>query len=145
MRSCDLTSIFNPVGGLLKADDANCFEILAGLILLLLLTIAGGYIWYTHRPLPAAVTDQPLFEGITYTRVLQTEPLPLIYHVVRVDLTTPDLHFLVTPADERSDDYVYSARTTSDFLREFGVQLALNLDGGRPIANHLGIFAPPLR
>ena len=38
--------------------------------------IAGGVlVWYTHRPLPEAVTDQPLFQGITYSRQIRSDPI----------------------------------------------------------------------
>jgi len=97
-------------------------------VLLMLIAAAGVYVfWYTHRPLPAAIDNRPLFQGITYIRDIRTQPRPLILHVVRVDLDAPGVGFLVTPRDDVGR-YAYAARTTSQFLDEFNVQVAINGD-----------------
>jgi hypothetical protein len=103
-----------------------------GLTLLIILVLAGLYLfWYTHRPLPEAVQDIPLFQGVTYTRAIRQPPRPHIIHVVKIDLDAPGIGFLVTPADNM-DGYHYVARTTSQFLDEFDVQVAINADGFAP-------------
>lgn len=89
--------------------------------------IASFLLWYHNRPLPEVITDQMLFKGVSYTREIERHPVPLISHIVKIDLTTTGLKPLVTPADD-VDSYVYAARTTSDFLDEFNVQLAINGD-----------------
>lgn len=97
-------------------------------VLVILGGLVTGYIfWYHHRPQPAAIPQQRLFTGITYTREVRTQPIPQVIHVVAIDLTTPELRFFVTPQDTLPD-YVYTARTTSQFLQEFGLQLAINGD-----------------
>jgi hypothetical protein len=102
--------------------------IAVGAVLLILLVVAGVYlVWYTHRPLPAAMHDVPLYQGVTYTRDVRAEPRPLIVHIVRIDLDAPGISFLVTPRDSVAE-YIYRARTTSQFLQEFGVQIAINGD-----------------
>jgi Phosphodiester glycosidase len=93
--------------------------------------IAGGYgFWYTHRPLPGD-TRQALFEGVTYFREVRSQPRPLVIHVVTIDLDAPGIGFLVTPG-QRTGDRQLPARTTSQFLSEFGLQIAVNGDFFEP-------------
>jgi phosphodiester glycosidase len=97
-------------------------------VLLLLAAVAGVYLfWYGHRPLPEAIADKPLFQGVIYSRLIRTEPRPLVIHVVKIDLDAPGIGFLVTPHDNL-DGYVYSARTISQFLDDFDAQIAINGD-----------------
>lgn len=87
-----------------------------------------------RAPLPAAGTET-LFEGITYTREVRTTPRPMVIHLIQIDLRTKGLDFLVTPGNP-SRDLPLDARTTSQFLAEFGVQLAINGDGFTPWSNN---------
>jgi hypothetical protein len=97
------------------------------LIISLLLVIAAGYyFWYHHRPIPTNVR-QTLFEGIAYVRESRSTPRPLVIHVVIVDLRAPGIAFLVTPPQPNGGRQL-RARTTSTFLNEFGLQLAINGD-----------------
>jgi hypothetical protein len=108
------------------------FRLFIGLQLLLIVLLVGGYgIWYFNRPLPAPITEHAIFEGITYERVVQRDSHPLIYHVVTVDLDAPGIAFLVTPPDDL-EGFDYAARTTSQFLADYGVQLAINGDFYNP-------------
>ncbi len=92
-----------------------------------ILIFCGGYsFWYYHRPLPEAVQNIPLFQGITYTREVHTSPRPMIIHIVTVNLDAPGIHFFVTPGELREDDMEFPARTTSQFVEEFGVQFGKN-------------------
>jgi len=93
---------------------------------LALSAIALYQTWYTHRPIPVN-THETLLQGVTYTRDVRSEPRPLVIHVVTVDLDTPGLQFLVTPGDP-SQEYAVTARTTSQFLTEFELQVAVNGD-----------------
>lgn len=96
------------------------------LLLSVLLLFAGAYaFWYYHRSLPAGVTDQPLFRGVSYSREVRRLPRPMIIHVVRVRLKTPGVRFFVTP-EEPAEGHHLRARTTSQFLSEFKMQLAIN-------------------
>jgi len=98
------------------------------LALIIIAGIIGGLLfWYTHRPLPPAITDQTLFEGITYTRIIRTEPVHQIIHIAKIDLKAEGLSFLVTPSG-KLDNFDFEARTTSQFLEEFDLQLAINAD-----------------
>ncbi|MDZ4764589.1 MAG: phosphodiester glycosidase family protein [Chloroflexota bacterium] len=98
-------------------------------VLLAALPIGVGAFWYNHRPLPAA-EQRLLFPGVEYIRDVRPD-VPIIIHVVRIDLATPSLRFLVTPHTP-TDGHDQAARTTSGFLTEFGLQLAINGDGFAP-------------
>jgi hypothetical protein len=92
----------------------------------LLLLVGGLWFWYTHRPLPDNV-HETLFAGVTYAREIRDEPRPLVIHVVSVELDAPGVGFLVTPSDgDPSQDQPLRARKTSQFLAEFGAQVAVN-------------------
>jgi len=92
-----------------------------GVIALLITSIL---FWYTHRPLPDNLSGQ-IFQGIAYSREVLDGPI--IVYTVRVDLRAPGIHFLVTP-NEPNGSYVLRAKTTSEFLQEFGLQVAINAD-----------------
>lgn len=79
------------------------------------------------RPPPGEV-GEALFEGVMYWRDVREQPRPLVIHVVKIDLNAPDLSFFVTPGDPDAPIRPFEARTTSAFLMEFGVQLAINGD-----------------
>lgn len=89
----------------------------------LLILIYGGL--SLTRP-PRTDLEQQLFPGITYQRAARSTPRRIMLHVVTIDLTTPNLKFLVTPGTPSTDNKEIKARTTSNFVREFGVQLAIN-------------------
>lgn len=86
--------------------------------------VSSVLFWYTHRPLPANLSGE-IFAGISYTR--EVIDGPIIVYTVRVDLMTPNLRFLSTPP-EQNGTFMLRARTTSQFLKEFGLQLAINAD-----------------
>lgn len=71
------------------------------------------------------------FAGVTYTKDTRTSPRPMAIHVVAVDLRADGIGILVTPGDA-DRDLPLDARTTSEFLAEFGVQIAVNGDGFTP-------------
>jgi hypothetical protein len=98
-------------------------------------------IWYIFRPLPEAIQNVTLFPGITYTREIVRDPFPQIRHIVKIDLTTPGLSFLVTPADN-AEGFPYQARTTTQFLSEQHLQLAINGDYFRPFEDIIIRYYP---
>ena len=92
---------------------------------------AGGYLFYDRgRPAPIPL-KQELYEGVTYRRIVEYLPRPMIAHVIIIDTKTAGMSLLVTPPDSK-DDLQLNARTTSQFLDEFGVQIAINGDGFKP-------------
>ncbi len=86
--------------------------------------------WFNLRPQPAE-KNQALFQGITYVRDVRQSPRPMVVHVVTINLRAEGISFLVTPGDPGSE-MPLRARKTSQFLKEFGVQLAINGDGFSP-------------
>jgi hypothetical protein len=105
-------------------------RIVAGSAFVLILCIAG-YLLYNHsRPTPIPI-QQTLHEGVTYHRVVRFMPYPLIAHVVEIDTKAKGIELLITPPDS-SGETPLKARTTSQFLDEFDVQIAINGDGFVP-------------
>lgn len=91
----------------------------------------GGYRLYDRgRPAPVPV-KQKLFEGVIYRRVVHVLPRPMIAHVITIDTKKKNTSFLVTPPDSDGETPL-NARTTSQFLDEFDVQIAVNGDGFSP-------------
>lgn len=111
----------------------------SGLLFLLLIVIGfqaspirrGLHVIYGATLAPGVQHTRPqrtdysarLLQGVEYTRQVRAHPRPLVIHTVTIDLTAPDIGFLVTPAEPGVE---IAARTTSTFLQEFGVQVAIN-------------------
>ena len=93
-------------------------------------SIIAAYAWVNLHPQPEPVS-QKLFNGVEYTRQVRQSPRPMVIHTVTVDLQQPGIGFLVTPGDP-DQELPLKARTTSQFLREFQVQIAINGDGFTP-------------
>ena len=91
----------------------------------------GGYNLYDRgRPAPIPLREK-LFDGVEYQRVVRVLPRPMIAHVLRIDTKRNGTHLLVTPPDSEGETPLI-ARTTSQFLEEFGLQIAVNGDGFSP-------------
>jgi len=107
---------------------------LAKILIWALLTIVlcvGGYLLYERgRPAPIPMKQQ-LYEGVEYRRVVKLSPRPIIVHVIVIDTKVKGIVFLVTPPDSKGD-MPLNARTTSQFLEEFDLQIAINGDGFTP-------------
>src|SRR5688572_7035709 len=85
------------------------------------------FIFTLGRPAPIPVKRE-LFDGVTYHRVVHYLPHSMIAHVLVIDTKVNGMQFLVTPpVDEEAG--TTTARTTSQFLEEFDVQIAINGDG----------------
>ena len=100
-----------------------------GLILAMLCALPlpvqyGWRYWFEHRSQPQ-LEYRRLFNGIDYTRIVRASPAPMVAHIVRIDLQAEGIGFLVTPGDTAGGGEV-RARTTSEFLDAYGVQLAIN-------------------
>jgi hypothetical protein len=92
---------------------------------------AGAYAVYDRgRPAPVP-TKRTLYEGVTYRRIVHVFPRPMIAHVIIIDRKTSSPEFFITPADN-GGDLPLNARTTSQFLEEFDLQIAINGDGFDP-------------
>ncbi|MGL5058730.1 MAG: phosphodiester glycosidase family protein [Microcoleus sp.] len=91
----------------------------------LLAPILAYNIPYFLRPAQTNATKS-LFQGITYQREFRSTPRPAAIHIVTVDLTAPGLGIFVTPGAPTPDLTETNARTVSEFLQEFKLQVAVN-------------------
>jgi len=91
-----------------------------------------GYLFFSRgRPAPIP-HKETLFNGaVTYHRRVYYLPRLVVAHVLAVDTKAKGTRILVTPPDN-SDGPPLNARTTSEFVNEFGVQIAVNGDGFHP-------------
>jgi hypothetical protein len=113
--------------GCLKRAIGGFFAGIFILLSIISVIVSGIWYWYYHRPVPND-EQKMLFQGVEYIRDVRSEPRPLVIHVVIIDLDAPGLRFLVTPGDPNGEYHIPQARTTSNFLEEFDLQLAINGD-----------------
>jgi hypothetical protein len=99
-------------------------QAIAGITLLSLPLVVYG--WFLFQRPPRIDLERPLFPGIYYRREVRFSPRPVMIHLVRIDLTAPGIRALVTPGTPGNDGQEINARTTSTFLRQFNLQLAVN-------------------
>jgi hypothetical protein len=99
-------------------------------LILVLLCLCSPLLYYLGRPLPIEIRRE-LYDGVVYYRRVHFSPYPMIAHIVTVDTKAENISFLVTPGN-KDDPLPLKARTTSRFLREFNVQIAINGDGFSP-------------
>ncbi|MBD2058643.1 phosphodiester glycosidase family protein [Oculatella sp. FACHB-28] len=78
-----------------------------------------------QRP-PRTDQQRTLFQGIVYRRIAKSLPRPVVIHVTTIDLTAPGIRVFVTPGMPTSDNRETQAQTTSEFVDEFDLQLAVN-------------------
>jgi hypothetical protein len=102
------------------------------IILGILLLLAGVYFVFTLGRPAALPIKRTVFEGVTYRRVVRYFPHAMIAHILVIDMKTKGLQLMVTPSDDEVDGGPLKARTTSQFLEEYGVQIAINGDGFFP-------------
>ncbi len=67
-----------------------------------------------------------LFQGIAYRREFLPDPRPTLIHIVSIDLKAPGIGIFVTPGNPTADLTETHARTATEFLKEFKLQLAVN-------------------
>lgn len=77
-----------------------------------------------QRP-PQTSHERHLFQGVHYRREFRSVPRPMVMHILTVDLTAPGIKLLVTP-EQPGTNGATIARTTSEFLAEFKLQVAVN-------------------
>ena len=100
------------------------------ILLIIGLCIVSYSLYDRGRPAPVAM-KRTLYEGVIYHRVVEYLPRPLIAHVVVIDTKVKGIEFLITPPDSEGE-MPLNARTASQFLDEFNVQIAINGDGFTP-------------
>src|SRR5581483_7593311 len=70
-------------------------------------------------------TEKP-YPPVQVTTLEFSEPRPLRVWIVQIDLTSPDIDFVVTPPASPPDKNATVMATTLEFARQSGVQLAIN-------------------
>jgi len=103
------------------------------LVILCLCVVPLGYYVLTRQALPTPA-DRKLYDGVTYMRIVDYLPRPLVVHVIKIDVGISGASFLVTPPDftDQSDEHPLKARTTSEFMNDYGVDIAINGNGFTP-------------
>lgn len=107
---------------------------IVGILVLIGLCIGGYVIYDRGRPAPVPM-KQKLYEGVTYRRVVRLFPRPMIAHILTIDTKVKGIEFMVTPPDSEGETPL-KARTTSQFLEDFDLQIAINGGGFSPWWSH---------
>ena len=105
---------------------AGCF-----ILLLVMLTVVFRFINIPLLVRQPSASSETLFRGITYEREVRRDPRDMVIHIVTIDLKANGIKVLVTPGEE-GEELPLSARTTSEFLQDFDLQLAINGDAFFP-------------
>jgi hypothetical protein len=71
-----------------------------------------------------------------YIREVLPGSRPAVVHLLRIELTAPGVRVLVTPPDFPDRVEAVRARTTSQFVAEFGLQAAVNASNFFPFERH---------
>lgn len=104
--------------------------VLVGL-LLTTLCIVGYTIYDRGRPAPVPHKETLFGGAVTYYRRVYYLPRLVIAHVLVIDTKSKGFKLLVTPPDNNQGPPL-NARTTSQYLTEFGAQIAINGNGFHP-------------
>ena len=100
--------------------------------ILLLAAGIGVYIAAYRYGLRPAPERRAIFQGVEYIREVFDQPYPSVVHLVIADLDAPGVKVHVTPPDFPGEKLPLKARTTSGYLREFGLQAAVNANNFMP-------------
>ncbi len=113
----------------MKAPSKRAF---VALIVLLLAALACDFGRFNPAGMGRSQPDyetRELFPGAVYMRVVRQTPRPLVFHVVTIDLMS-GIRNMVTEGNP--DTQRVAAQTTSSFLQQNNLILAINGDGFTP-------------
>lgn len=112
----------------------NRTKLVEGMIwlsLLLPIALYGRSVWLRSPRIP--LPPEPIFQGILYKRIIETQPRPKVIHLFEIDLSEPTIQPFVTPSienapfiDENGQPRVTVAQRTASFLQRHNLQLAVN-------------------
>jgi len=107
---------------------------ISGLVLILLMIPIALYSVAQHSRPPRTNETRSLFPGITYERQAWSKPRPVMLHQISIDLTTPGIRPFVTPGVVAASPSGLEtvARTMTEFVDEFELQLAINANFFHP-------------
>lgn len=113
----------------------NGLALLFGAVLVVLLLWSLFIV--VKRPFRQPLTQQ-LYQGVSYERRPLTQPRSMMVHIVEIDYSQPNVSFLATQGTAGLDgDNDFLALKTSSFLKQNGLQLAINGDFFSPFeSNH---------
>lgn len=83
-------------------------------------------------PAGTEVKWTPLFRGVEYRLDVTAEPRPMRVHQIRIDTRAEGISFFTTPGNGPEPGEV-TGRRTATFLKEFGLEVAINGTGFQPI------------
>ena len=118
----------------------NKTRLLLAALILIMVGLACGALTNSSGE-PQRTTEQ-LYPGVTYIKEVRSEPRRMVVHIVKFNLAKGGIRPLVTPADRPDGGRPYNARTTSEFAKQFGVQLAINGGGFRPWYDYKLLYYP---
>jgi hypothetical protein len=75
-----------------------------------------------------------IFSGIDYATGFTDDPVPQNVNSLRIDLLNPDIRFFSTPDNGGASEETF-AQTTSDFLEQYDLQVAINANFFAPCCN----------
>jgi len=87
---------------------------------------ASSYLVNLGKTTPGSL-NQKIFDGVTYFRKESSTPHKMIVHALGIDMRASGLQFLVTPPVRQSGPPLCTGKT-SEFLAQYGVQIAVNAD-----------------
>ncbi len=85
--------------------------------------------YLVRYPQPVPVNQKYFDKKVRYIREIYESPRKMIVHVLVIDTFADNINFLVTPPDHNSDAAPLCARTTTEFLEKYGMDIAINGDG----------------
>jgi exopolysaccharide biosynthesis protein len=99
---------------------------------------AAVWLWWMVSLISSAaeslppLTWEPLFEGVAKSAWTQRQPRPMRVQVLKIDLKSPGISFLATPANGEKAGETDGLKTTS-FLKKYQLQAAINAAPYAPV------------
>ncbi len=113
--------VFAVLGAVLVVVVARATKRWLAVLAIPLLTVGGYLLWYTNRTPPDPL-KRTIREGVVYERSVVDGA---VFHKVEIDLKTPGLTWLGTPADTSGGRQAI-ARTTTQFAEQLDATVAIN-------------------
>ncbi len=88
-------------------------------------------VYYWGRPAAVEMREE-IYPCVIYYRRVHYAPRTMIAHIVTVDLTCKNIDVFVTPPEKKDKELPLRAQTTSQFLKKYNLQVAINGDGFTP-------------
>ena len=104
---------------------------LSGLALVAFAIVLALTVYYWGRPAPLEMREE-IYPCVVYYRRVHYAPRTMIAHIVTVDLTCKSIDVFVTPPEKKDKQMPLRAQTTSQFLKKYDLQVAINGDGFTP-------------